>query len=87
MIEQRSIMILDRGILKEKIASPTHYYQATEKMWRLVHDGDKVISLHQGTEKSMTTSVHPIEEFSTEEKALEKMNEFDPNKRMEVEKI
>ena len=44
---------------------------ASGALFRLVHDGTKVISLIEGTDKDKTTSENTIVEFLTEQEALD----------------
>ena len=41
------------------------------KAWRLVYDGSKVITLINGTNKDVTTSIHIVVEYENEALALE----------------
>ena len=44
----------------------------TGKSFRLVHDG-KVAFIIEGTEENETTTIHSVEEFSTEKQALNRV--------------
>lgn len=44
--------------------------QATGTKFRLVYDGKTVIAIIEGTDKTITTTCHTIEEFDTEKQAL-----------------
>lgn len=46
--------------------------KATGKHFRLVHDG-KVAFIIEGTEKNETTTIHEVEEFATEQGALDRV--------------
>jgi len=47
--------------------------QSRGNAWRLVHDRKQVITLIQGTDKDITSSMRTIEEFGTEGEALNKI--------------
>ena len=50
--------------------------QSTGKNFRLVHDGKVASVIVEGSDKTMTTSIHTIEEFSTEKLALARVEEL-----------
>ncbi|KKL03618.1 hypothetical protein LCGC14_2624340, partial [marine sediment metagenome] len=55
---------------------------ASGKAYRLVHNGQKVMALIEGTDITFTTSIYTIEEFVTKQQALDRINslglEYDP---------
>jgi len=46
------------------------------KGFRLVHDFTSVISIVEGTEKTITQSIHTIEEFKTEKECFYRIKEL-----------
>lgn len=42
----------------------------TGKMWRVVHDGEKVVAVIEGTETNVTSTSHSVMEFETQEECL-----------------
>ena len=56
---------------------------AKGKAFRLVHDGKKCFTLVEGSNLTITSSLHIIEEFATEEQALQRIKdlklEYDPD--------
>ncbi len=42
----------------------------TGAKWRLVHNGVKVLALIEGMEKTVTTTIHKVEEFDTEQQVF-----------------
>ena len=59
------------GIMKFKVK------KITDKAWRLVYDGPKGIALIDGTDPSITTTIHDVNEYETEAlalKAIEQLN-------------
>jgi hypothetical protein len=55
---------------------------ATQKAFRLVWEDKKYFALIEGTDKTITSTLHIIEEFETEEQALDRIEilglEYDP---------
>ena len=49
---------------------------ATQKAFRLVWEGKKCFVLVEGTDKTITSTLHIIEEFITEEQALDRIEEL-----------
>lgn len=49
---------------------------ASGKTFRLIHDGKKVLALIPGTEDTVTSTLHPIEEFETEKQALDRIKDL-----------
>ncbi len=45
----------------------------TGAKWRLVHDTKKVLALIEGTEKTVTSTMHEVEEFETKQAALDRI--------------
>ncbi len=45
----------------------------TGAKWRLVHDTKKVLALIEGTDKTVTTTMHSVEEFDTRQAALDRI--------------
>jgi len=48
----------------------------TGKAWRLVYDGPKCITLIDGTDPSITTTIHDVNEYETEALALKAIEEL-----------
>lgn len=48
----------------------------TDKGFRLVHDSEKVIVLIEGTDTTITTTIHEVEEFKTEKEILDRIEEL-----------
>ncbi len=48
----------------------------TGKMFRLVHDGKKVMALIEGTDITRTSTMHEVEEFETEQLALNRIKDL-----------
>lgn len=55
---------------KEKGEYEFRINTAVGKHFRLVHDGKKVLALVDGADNTVTSTLHPIEEFDTEKQAL-----------------
>ncbi len=45
----------------------------TGAKWRLVHNGEKVLALIEGTERTVTSTMHSVEEFDTRQAALDRI--------------
>ena len=56
--------------------------KAAGAAYRLVHNGQKVMALIEGTDSTITTSIYTIEEFATKQEAIDRINvlglEYDP---------
>ncbi len=54
----------------------------TGAKWRLVYDKNKFIALIEGTEDTVTTTSHLVEEFGTKKEAIERIRvmglEYEP---------
>ena len=48
--------------------------QSRGNCWRLVHDGEKVRALVEGSDKDITSSMSIIEEFETKQDVLKRIN-------------
>jgi len=46
------------------------YNNATGQAIRLVHDGEKVLALIDGTDSNVTSAAHKIEEFKTQSEVM-----------------
>jgi len=49
---------------------------ASGKTFRLIHDGKKVLALVAGAVDTVTSTLHPIEEFETEKQALDRIKDL-----------
>lgn len=47
--------------------------RANGQAFRLVHDKKKVLDLIEGTDKTITSTIHEMEEFATEKEALDRI--------------
>jgi len=69
------------------IISKNKTIQAKGRAWRIVHDGQRVITLVEGTDADMTSSKHEIEEQPTRRAAIARIAEleldFHPSKKDE----
>ena len=56
---------------------------ASGQAYRLVHNGQKVMALIEGSDNTITTSIYTIEEFATKQLAINRINalglEYDPS--------
>ena len=46
----------------------------TGEMSRLVHDGKSVLAIIEGTDKTITTTIHYTEEFKTESESIDRIS-------------
>ena len=46
----------------------------TGEMSRLVHDGKSVLAIIEGTDKTITTTIHDTEEFKTESESIDRIS-------------
>ncbi len=61
---------------KEKAELSFKVNNATGKALRLVHDGKTVIAIIEGTAKTITSTLHTIEEFATKKHAEDRIKEL-----------
>lgn len=48
----------------------------TGDKYRLIHDNTKVLALIDGSEQSKTTTIHEVEEFETEQQAIQRIEDL-----------
>ncbi len=66
------------NLIKEyKVTLEYDVFNVTGAKWRLVHNGEKVLALIEGTEKSVTSTMHDVEELDTKQKALDRIEALD----------
>ena len=64
-------------IIKEIRISDSIPYECkaiTGENWRLIYNDKKVIAKIKGTKQSRTVTIHTVEEFASEEEALERID-------------
>ena len=44
--------------------------EVTGRLWRLIHDGERVLFLFEGADDNVTTTIYNVEEFETKREAL-----------------